>query len=310
MRLVRKLKTYTAESAGIVLTIGNFDGLHLGHREILRHLKEKAAQENLPACVMCFEPQPLEYFKSGAEVPARLSTFREKVYGFAKLGIDTMFCLRFDRELASMKAEDFVSEIICRRLNVRFLLVGDDFHFGQGGQGDYNLLTRMGKELGFEVASMSSYCREFTRVSSTRIRELLAQDRLTEVSSFLGEPFFITGKVSHGRELGRTISFPTANINLKRRQVPLKGVYAVNVTLPNGEVRHGIANVGVCPTVNGTKPRLEVFLLDFKGNLYSALLKVSFVAKLREERKFVSLAELKEQLALDELKARKLFKMA
>lgn len=307
MRLVRKLKTYEASKAGIVLTIGNFDGLHLGHRQILNMLKAKAHESGLLAGVMCFEPQPLEFFRRGELVPARLSTFREKVIGFKELGVDTLFCLRFDHELASMPAEAFITKILCAKLNVKFLLVGDDFHFGSGGKGDFTLLQQMGTKLGFEVASMQSYCRAMTRISSTKIRALLASGKLDEVPSYLGESFYITGKVSHGKEVGRTISFPTANINLKRRQVPLAGVYAVVVTMPDGSLKHGIANVGVCPTVCGTQPRLEVFLFDFKGNLYSKQLKVSFKAKLRDEKKFSSLTELKEQLALDEQKARHLF---
>ncbi len=247
------------------------------------------------------------FLKKDKKVPARLSNFREKFYGFQNHNIDYLFCLKFNSKLANLEPEEFVKEILVDKLNIGYLVVGDDFHFGKNGSGDFELLLKLAKKYGFIVENSNSYCLNNKRISSTAIREFLANDNLQEAKNLLGDYFAISGKVSHGDEIGRTIDFPTANINLKRRELPIHGVFAVTVTLPDNNVKYGVANVGERPTVDGKIPRLEVFILDFNGNIYRQLIKVSFVTKLRAEKKFHSLNELKEQIALDELKARQLF---
>lgn len=308
MLLIRKLEHYQSKDDGIVLTIGNFDGIHLGHQEIIKNLKQKSVELGLPAAVMCFEPQPLEFFV-GNFTPARLSRFRDKFIGLKKLGVDMMFCVRFNKSFAEKTPEDFIEEILHHNLKVKYLLVGDDFHFGKGGKGDFKLLQEYGKKLGFEVSSMSSFMKNSKRVSSTLIRQCLQNSELDLVPSLLGENFFIRGKVCHGQSLGRTINFPTANISLRRRVIPLFGVYAVTIDMPDGTLKYGLANLGLRPTVNGNEPRLEVYIFDFSGDLYTKEIKVSFVKKLRDETKFSSLCELKEQIKLDETMARKIFNL-
>ncbi len=304
MLLVRKLDNYCADPQGIVLTIGNFDGLHKGHQAVLKHLLAEAERLYLKAAVMCFEPQPLEFFK--LDSPARLSRFRDKFIGFSALNIDMMFCLNFNKVLATTSAEDFITNILVKKLNVKKIIVGDDFHFGAKGQGTFAMLKEYGERYGFEAESLASFILQNERISSTQIRELLKSGNLLEIKQLLGEEFFIRGKVSHGKELGRTIDFPTANINLNRQVVPLRGVYAVKVLLVDGSLHKGVANVGSRPTVNGIVPRLEVYIFDFHGELYHQEIKVSFIKKIRDEKKFSSLMELKEQIKLDEDCARQI----
>ena len=314
MLLVRSLKHYhfsrdneslREEKPDIALTIGNFDGLHEGHRAVLGALLREARKRKLKAAVMCFEPQPKEFFQK--ETPARLSRFRDKFLGFRDLGREMMFCLRFNSELASVSPGDFVFNILSREMHVRYLVVGDDFRFGRFGLGDYAFLRQAGHEAGFATESLKSFVKLDDRVSSTLIRKCLEEGRLEEARVLLGRDYTIAGKVCHGQELGRTINFPTANINLKRRVVPVSGVYAVRARLPDGIQRNGIANVGIRPTVDGRVPRLEVFILDYSGDLYRQEIKVSFLKKLRDERKFASLNELKKQIVQDELLARDFF---
>ncbi|WP_294460488.1 bifunctional riboflavin kinase/FAD synthetase [uncultured Ruminobacter sp.] len=307
MHLVRNLDNYAGNADGMALTIGNFDGLHIGHRAVLGELKERAGKLGLKTGVMCFEPQPLE-FLSCERIPARLSRFRDKYLGLKELSIDTLFCLKFNEKLAGLSPESFIKDILVKKLNVRLLIVGDDFRFGKKGGGGYELLSEAGKMFGFTVFSMSSYRYCGERVSSTAIRQLLSEGALEKVSEMLGEYFYIRGKVCHGRKIGSTISFPTANINLNRRVIPLFGIYAVKVGMPDGTVRYGMANVGIRPTVNGSDPLLEVFIFDFSGDLYTREIKVSFIKKLRDEIKFPSLTELKQQISRDEQETRAFFK--
>jgi riboflavin kinase/FMN adenylyltransferase len=306
MHLVRNLDNYTCRAEGIALTIGNFDGLHIGHRAVLSELKEKARKLGIKTGVMCFEPQPLE-FLSCEKIPARLSRFRDKFLGLKELDIDYLFCPKFNQKFACQSPESFIEDVLVKRLNVKLLIVGDDFRFGRRGRGGYDLLVESGRKYGFEVYSMSSYRYHGERVSSTVIRQLLREGSLDKVSEMLGEYFYIRGKVCHGRKIGSTINFPTANINLNRRVVPLFGIYAVKVCMPDGSMRYGMANVGMRPTVNGTYPLLEVFVFDFSGNLYTKEIKVSFIRKLRDEIKFPSLNELKQQISKDEQETRAYF---
>jgi riboflavin kinase / FMN adenylyltransferase len=305
MELIRGIHNLKPRHEGCVLTIGNFDGVHQGHQAVLTRLQEKAAALGLPACVMLFEPQPLELF-AGDDAPARLSRLREKVEALAALRIDRLLCVRFSREFAAQSADIFIKQLLVEKLGVRYLVVGDDFRFGKGREGDFPLLQQAGRRHGFEVVSTQSFQLARQRVSSTLVREALSAGRLAEVELMLGRPYAITGRVAHGDKLGRTIGFPTANLALKRRVSPVGGVFAVEVVC-SGNLFPGVANVGVRPTLSGSQARLEVHLFDFSGDLYGQQVKVLLRHKLREEQKFASFSALKEQIERDAQAARAWF---
>ncbi|GAA4500037.1 bifunctional riboflavin kinase/FAD synthetase [Pseudaeromonas paramecii] len=305
MELIRGLHNLRPEHAGCVLTIGNFDGVHLGHQAVLQQLKQQAHALGVPACVMLFEPQPLELFIQH-QAPARLTRLREKYLALARLGIDRLLCVRFHHAFAQLQPELFIEQILVQQLGVRFLIVGDDFRFGRERRGDFALLQQAGRRHGFAVVSTQSFCVDTQRVSSTLVREALGEGNLTQVQRMLGEPYTLSGRVAHGDKLGRTIGFPTANVHLKRRRVPVSGVYAVEV-LFSGQLHHGVANVGVRPTVHGTRPQLEVHLFDFAGDLYGRQIQVRLCHKLRDEQKFESFAALQQQIERDAQAARAFF---
>lgn len=283
-------------------TIGNFDGVHLGHRAVFQRLIAQGQTLGLPATVITFEPQPMESF-APAMAPARLTRLREKVAAIADDGIDRILLLEFGPRLAQMDARDFIQRVLVEGLGVRFLLVGDDFRFGHHRSGDYALLERAGAELPqgrcFEVANLHTIEHEGARISSTRIRELLAVGDFEQARQLLGRSYRICGRVGHGDRRGRTIGFPTANISLHRRVSPLRGVYAVRVHGATDRPWPGVANIGRRPTVAGTDERLEVHLFDFDGNLYGAHLQVEFLLRLRDEQRFDSFEALRAQIALD-----------
>ncbi|MCU7808181.1 MAG: bifunctional riboflavin kinase/FAD synthetase, partial [Candidatus Thiodiazotropha sp. (ex Semelilucina semeliformis)] len=243
MQLVRGLHNLKSDHHGCVATIGNFDGVHLGHQSVFRHLMEKGAELDLPTTVVTFEPQPREFFQA-ATAPARLTRLREKLQAIEAVGIERVVVLEFNKRLAAMPAERFVDELLVEGLGARFLSVGDDFRFGKGRMGDFELLRRMGEQHGFEVENMNTYKLDAGRVSSTRIRELLTEGDFTTANQYLGRPYRICGRVAHGDERGRTIGFPTMNVNLHRRVSPLRGVYAVRVDGLGDKSYPGVANIG------------------------------------------------------------------
>lgn len=306
MRLIRGLHQFCRSFQGCALTIGNFDGVHLGHQAILRHLREKADALNLPMAVMLFEPQPREYFM-GANAPARLMRLRDKLYWLKQAGVDFVICVKFDRTFAAQTADEFIQDWLVRKLNVKFLSIGDDFRFGAARVGDFNLLQQAGERFGFTVENNRSFCLNELRISSTAIRQALANDDLQQAAKLLGKPYRIWGKVVHGKKLGRTISFPTANVRLQRQVNPIKGVFAVKVRLKNGEFFMGVANIGQRPTVNGVKQLLEVYLFDFNQDLYGQNIEVEFCHKIRDEMKFPSITELKQQIESDVQSAKDFF---
>ncbi len=306
MELIRGIHNLRARHHGCVLTIGNFDGVHRGHQSLLRRLKSEGQRLGLPTMVMVFEPQPLELF-AGDKAPARLMRLRDKCRYLAREGVDYLLCVKFNPLFASNTAQFFVSGLLVEKLGVKFLMVGDDFCFGAGRQGDYRLLQRSGEEFGFTVANSDSFCEKGLRISSTGIREALKNDDLALAESYLGRPFSISGRVVHGDKVGRTIGFPTANVPLKRRVIPVKGVYAVEVMGLGDKPLPGVANIGTRPTVAGIRQQLEVHLLDANMNLYGHHIDVVLRAKLRNEQRFASLDELKQQIAKDVLAARNLF---
>lgn len=303
MELIRGIHNIKPRHHGCVLTIGNFDGVHLGHQAVLRQVIAKAESMSFPAAVMSFEPQPLELF-AGDKAPARLTRFRDKYQQLKKVGVERLLCINFNAHFANMTPRDFVRRLLVEQLGVKFLVVGDDFRFGQGRSGTFEMLQAAGREWGFEVVSTQSFCVSTQRVSSTAIRQALAKDELTSAATMLGRPYSVCGRVSHGRKLGRTIGFPTANVPLKRRVSPVSGVYAVEVFGLDGAPYAGVANVGHRPTVNGVRQQLEVHLFDFTGNLYGCQIEVVLHHKLRNEIKFESFDALKAQIERDAQTAR------
>ncbi len=306
MKLIRGIQNLSSAPQGCVLTIGNFDGVHRGHQALLKGLCAEGKARQLPVVVMIFEPQPLELFAAG-KAPARLTRLREKLRYLAECGVDYVFCLRFDRRFSALTAQSFVSDLLVKKLGVKLLVVGDDFRFGAGRQGDFLLLEKAGREFGFTVNNTDTFCHGGMRISSTAVREALRDDDLVQAEALLGHPFSISGRVVHGDELGRTIGFPTANLPLRRLVSPVKGVYAVEVAGLGGKLLPGVANIGTRPTVSGMRQQLEVHVLDVAMDLYGRHIDVILRKKIRDEQRFASLDELKAQIARDVETARTFF---
>ena len=293
--------------AAAVLTIGNFDGVHLGHQALLELLTGKAHALGLPAVVLTFEPHPREYF-SPTDAPARLASLREKLLLLDAAGVDRCYVCRFDARFASQSAQSFIEDTLVRGLAVRHLFIGDDFRFGARRQGDFAMLQAAGQVHGFGVESMPTLCADGERVSSSAVRAALAADDLGRAARLLGRAYSIAGRVSHGDKLGRQLGFPTANIQMKHRRPALSGVFAVSVEgLAGGRIA-GVANIGVRPTATDSgRARLEVHLFDWTQDCYGAHIRVHFLHKLRAERKFESLDALTAQIARDADAARAWF---
>lgn len=310
IRGVHHLQQISRLAQGCVLTIGNFDGVHLGHQQILARLLEKSHELNLPSVVMVFEPQPREFFAKKSEnptaSPARLMRLRDKLNDLAEIGVDYLLCVHFNQAFASLSPQDFIQQLLLKQLNVKYLSVGDDFHFGAKRAGNFQTLQQAGLQFGFTVENSHSHSLGDERISSSRIRTALADDDLVLAETLLGKPYRIRGRVAHGNKLGRTIGFPTANILLNRLVTPIQGVYAVQVETPLGRF-NGIANVGNRPTINGTKPLLEVHIFDFQGDLYGKAIAVNFLHKVRNEIKFESFEALKLQIEKDVMAVRAYF---
>ena len=311
MELIRGLQNIRPNHHGCVATIGNFDGVHLGHQAVLGQLAEKAAEMCLPTLLMTFEPQPMEYFVPD-KVPARLTRFREKVLALHRYSVDRVCCLSFNDKLANLSAEDFIKQVLVEKLGVKYLVIGDDFRFGQNRKGTFDMLVAAGKEYGFQVVSMHTFEIDAERVSSTRIRASLEKGDMANAEKLLGRRYRMSGRVAHGEKLGRELGFPTANIHLHRHASPIQGIFVVEVFGLDmfGQYKQpvqGVASVGTRPTVNETKALLEVYLLDFDQDIYGKHIQVSFLKKLRDEEKFDSLEELTKQIQLDVEQAQAFF---
>lgn len=290
-----------------VLTIGNFDGVHLGHQALLERLVGHARGVGYPAAVMTFEPHPREFF-APESAPARLTSLREKLVLLAAAGVDQLYVCRFNQRLAALTADQFIEGVLVRGLAVRHLIIGDDFRFGRGRVGDFALLGRAGRAHGFGLEAMETLEVQSERVSSSAVREALQQADLARAARLLGRPYSIAGRVVQGEKLGRRLGFHTANIQLKHNLPPLLGVFAVRVAAEDGMVREGVANLGLRPTVSALpRPTLEVHLFDFVGELYRAHLTVNFLHKLRDQVKFESLESLSRQIARDVADAKAFF---
>jgi riboflavin kinase/FMN adenylyltransferase len=299
MELIRGLHNVRPRHHGCVATIGAFDGVHLGHRVVIRHLLEKSAELDLPSVIIVFEPLPREYF-SPVEAPARIMSFREKCQALNGLGVDRLLRIHFNEQFRGMSAQQFVDEIFVAALGVRYVVLGDDFRFGADRQGDFEFIQQQGRRYGYEAGSTATFSIAGDRVSSTRIRGALERADFDAAEALLGSPYSISGRVIYGRQLGRTIGVPTANLELRRLRAPLSGVYVVEVSGPGLDRAFGVANVGVRPTVDDSiKANLEVHLLDREIDLYGRHIEVTFCHKLRPEQKFESIAELKKNIQRD-----------
>ncbi|MEO6697953.1 MAG: bifunctional riboflavin kinase/FAD synthetase [Paraperlucidibaca sp.] len=298
MHLIRGIHNLRPALGPHALTIGNFDGVHAGHQAMLAQLREAADTLGVPALVMCFEPQPQEFF-AGEQAPARLMTWRDKVETLAEAGADRVLLVRFDARFRAYTASGFIDDLLVAKLQTKYLLVGDDFRFGCDRSGDFSQLQRAGAEQGFTIDKLSTFEVDGERVSSTRLRAAVADADFALAHALTGRDFFVAGHVVHGDKIGRTLGLPTANILMNRQVLPLRGVYAVWVDGIGETPLPAVANVGTRPTVQGIQARCEVHLLDYRGDLYGRRLRVRFVRKLRDEQRFASLDALKAAIEGD-----------
>ncbi len=300
MRLLRGLYNCPEQlfTEGCVATIGNFDGVHLGHQAIIKRLTTRAKELTLPSVVVLFEPHAQEFFRP-EQAPARLFKLTDKIQALAELGVDYVLCLRFAKELANLSAQDFVGRVLNQHLHVHHLFIGDDFRFGHQRKGDFELL----KSYDFVVEANHSVTAELegeeTRISSSQVRALLELNQFVSAGKVLGKSFRLSGKVAHGDKQGRLIGVPTANIAIKRRKSPLKGVYAVKVYGVGTKAILGVANIGRKPTLKDSSERLEVHLFDFDSDIYGHRIQVEPIAKIRDEKKFESVDILITQIQQD-----------
>jgi len=303
MELVRGLHNISRRRQGCVLTVGNYDGVHLGHQKMIGVLKSRAAELRLSSTVLVFEPSSKEFIDpEGA--PPRLTRWREKFLALGTFGVDRLVTLRFDEYMRAMTPECFVDKLIVETLRTRHMVVGNDFRYGCNAGGTIDTLRAAGEAHGFGVEQIAPFVFDGVRVSSTAVRERLARSDFAAACRLLGRPYRMLGRVVHGRELGRTLGFPTANLRLQRRKPPVRGVMAVRVFGIEAEALPAVASLGTRPTVDGTDMLLEVHVFDFAGDLYGREIEVEFVAKLRDEVKFDSLDALTVQMQSDAALAR------
>lgn len=309
MKLVRYPHLIKQPRPACIATIGNFDGVHSGHREIIQHVVSYAKQNQISARIITFEPLPNEYFceKFGKTPPKRIYPLRDKALRLKSLGIDEFICLNFDNALAQMSAENFISEVLIKQLKVKHLIVGDDFRFGKGRTGDFALLKEMGASLGMSVEDTHTIQLNNERISSSRIREALSQGNVAEAITLLDEPYRLSGRVRHGDKRGRTIGFPTLNQRLPENIVIARGVYAVRVTGLDTNTYTGVANIGIRPTVAGHDLRLETHVFEYTGNAYGKHACIELVKHIRPEQKFENIDALLEQIKIDSQKAKQFF---
>jgi riboflavin kinase/FMN adenylyltransferase len=299
MRLIRGFNRLPPFPDGCVLTIGNFDGLHLGHKLVIETLAAHGKRLKLPTVAMIFEPQPLEYFL-GDHAPSRLTRLREKAIQFGDLPVDALLVLPFNSSVADYDAEQFIADILVNRLRIRHLVIGDDFHFGKARRGNFALLQAKGLEYGFAVENTTSFELDGLRISSTLIRDALQEGRLDAARLMLGRDYSVCGRVAHGDKRGRELGFPTANVQMFRKNTPIAGVFAVTMTGLDGAEYQGVANVGTRPTVDGgAKVVLETHLFNFNADIYGRYVEVHFKKKIRDEQRFSSLQALQAQIELD-----------
>ena len=305
MLLVRHLDDmpFSQLRNGSVVTIGSFDGLHLGHRRLLDRVTAIAKEHGIPSIVMSFEPTPKEFFQA-AKPPARLMRFREKFEALNASGVDIFYCPRFSQSMRNVTATDFIRRILVHGLNLRRLVVGDDFRFASKREGGLEQLLSAGDELEFSVEQVTSVIVDGIRVSSTAIRDACTSGRMPQATALLGRPYRMSGKIVKGDKVGRTLGFPTANVDLRRRQSAVMGIFAVRVHGLGESALYGVASVGSRPTFDGNKPLLEVYLFDFNDEIYGQYIHVDFIAFLRSQEKYDLVEDLVAQMHVDADNAR------
>jgi len=307
VEIIRGLHNIRERHRGCVATIGNFDGVHLGHQAVLQRLVALSKESGLPSLLLTFEPYPQEYLRPDPAI-ARLTRFREKMMALRETGLERVLCLRFNSALAGLEPEQFIEQILVDALGVTHLVVGDDFRFGKKRRGDFAMLANFGGVHGFQVEDTKTIVVAGERVSSTRVRQVLETGDMETVESLLGRPYYLMGRVSHGDKRGRQIGFPTANIPIRRRTLPLSGVYAVTVDGAGEHALKGVANIGNRPTVDGHSLQLEAHLFDFNRDIYGQHVKVQFMRFIRAEQRFDGIDALKKQIQKDCEQAKEFFK--
>lgn len=296
--LIKGIANLSAQHRPSVVSIGNYDGVHLGHQHVVETLLKKSAELNVPSTVITFEPLAKEFFMPHSVL--RLSSLQQRVDKLLELGVDQVLCIDFTQDFANYSPEGFVQDVLVDGLGVQYLCVGDDFRFGKDRAGDFELLRLIGEQKGFMVAAHETYELFGKRVSSGRIREALVGNNFELVQQLLGRPYSIQGTVSKGQQIGRTLNFPTANIVLGDYTQAVNGVFAVRCRLnASDDLIKGVANIGKRPTVEGKQNRLEVHLLDFEQDIYNEFLDVELLYKIRDEQKFDSVDDLQQQIQLD-----------
>lgn len=298
MKLIRGINIGGFER-GCVATIGAFDALHIGHQAIIQRIKVLAKRLQLPAVLLMFEPLPSEIFVAENEIPTRIYSFRQRLEIAQSLGLDCVVCLRFTSSLARWTADEFINRIAVNGLQVRQLVVGDDFRFGKDRQGDFKTLCTYGEHYGFGVEKIPTVAHAGVRVSSTRIRQLLLATEITQANQLLGREYKVSGRICIGDKRGTKIGYPTANLMFHHQRPPLYGVYAVELAVPGGARLAGVANAGLRPTVDGQQYRIETYLFDFDEDLYGKRVEIYPRHYIRSEQKYTSIAELKGAIAND-----------
>lgn len=300
---IKHLESMDNKKDRSIIAIGNFDGVHIGHQEVLAQLKMHSELLKLPAWVMIFEPQPKEFFLK-ISAPPRLTSLREKIIALKRYAISNISCFNFNTKFAHLTAYEFVTKILVEYFNAAYILVGEDFRFGKDRAGDINLLRKLGEELGYQVLTIDEITSDQQRISSTRIRHALAEHNLSVAQSLIGRPYTVCGKVIPGDKRGRQLGFPTANIRLGKRVLPLAGVYAVLVHGLSASLLTGVANAGTRPTVDGQRRSLEVHLFNFDQEIYGRYIEIEFRQYVRSEMRFDSLQSLQEQISKDVAQAK------
>jgi riboflavin kinase/FMN adenylyltransferase len=305
-QLIRGLRNLPADFPGCVATIGNFDGVHLGHQALLAEVKKHAKKLGVPSVVITFEPHPGEFFGQNPMLP-RLTRWREKFKALSDCGIDKVVLLRFNREFANDSAENFMRRILVEGLRIKHIVVGEDFRFGKARQGDFHFLKNSGEKYGFTAATLSDVMVRGERVSSTRIRKALAAGDHQLATELLGHPYTMRGRIVHGDKRGRQLGFPTANIDLHRKASPIQGIYIVRLYGLGDAGLPGVANIGTRPSVDGVRSLLEVHVFNFNQDIYGKAVCVEFCKKLRDEERYENLDLLKQQIEKDAAAARRYF---
>ncbi|HMN44089.1 MAG TPA: bifunctional riboflavin kinase/FAD synthetase [Povalibacter sp.] len=304
MELIRGLHNLRPRHRGCVLTIGAFDGVHRGHQEMIRVVRERAADYGVPAAALSFEPTPREYFAKDMP-PARLTRFRERFEAFERYGLDRFVCLNFNERIRAMERGEFIERVLVEGLGVKHLVVGHDFRFARQHEGSVATLREAGPRYGFDVTEVPPFEIDGERVSSSLIRQALDVGDMARAERFLGRPYRITGKVIEGQKLGRKLGFPTVNLRLHRRATPLAGIFAVRVSGCGLQDAPGVASLGTRPVVNGKELLLEAHIFDYSGDLYRRYVHVDFIARLRDELWFPDLDALVAQMNKDAAEARR-----